>query len=192
MNTRSNRQFYSRLSYSFGNEDPHIERKALNIGPTDKVICITASGDRPLHLLLDEPAEVVAIDLNETQNFLLELKMKAMEQLHFDHYLSFLGGSQDKHRLTKLDSLIPHLSPQGQKFWNGQRRMIAKGVLYQGAVERLCQYLAGTLKFFRKRKSKSFLHSIISMNRNVLSKMSGIVFCGVKALMCFLILQSLA
>ena len=43
--------FFSRLSYSFGNEDWRTEKRALGIRPHDQVLCITASGDRPLNLL---------------------------------------------------------------------------------------------------------------------------------------------
>lgn len=46
--------FFSHLSYSFGNEDHSVERRALNCKKADRVLCITASGDLPLHLLLHE------------------------------------------------------------------------------------------------------------------------------------------
>jgi S-adenosylmethionine-diacylglycerol 3-amino-3-carboxypropyl transferase len=56
--------FYSRLSYSFGNEDWLTEHKALQIQPTDSVLCVTASGDRPLNLLTKELKALVAVDAN--------------------------------------------------------------------------------------------------------------------------------
>ncbi|HKZ00179.1 MAG TPA: DUF3419 family protein, partial [Rhabdochlamydiaceae bacterium] len=65
--------FYSRLSYSFGNEDWITELEALRIKPGDRVVCITASGDRPLHLLLADLGELVSVDANPFQNHLFEL-----------------------------------------------------------------------------------------------------------------------
>ena len=71
-------KFFKRLSYSIGNEDWETEREALSIQADDKVLCITASGDRPLNLLMNECREIVSIDANPVQNYLLELKIMIM------------------------------------------------------------------------------------------------------------------
>ena len=71
--------FFSRLSYSFGNEDWRTEQDALKIKSGDRVVCITGSGDRPLHLLLSEGQEVVSVDANIFQNQLLHLKAAALQ-----------------------------------------------------------------------------------------------------------------
>lgn len=151
---RTNRRFFSRLSYSFGNEDPQVERKALAIKPNDRTLCITASGDRPLHLLLDDCAEVVAIDLNETQNHLLALKAKAMQHLDFEEYISFLGGREDHQRLTKFQLLSPYLDEKERAFWSDNSELIVKGILYQGAVEKICSRIASVLRVLRRKKVK--------------------------------------
>ncbi len=151
---RSNRRFFSRLSYSFGNEDPDVERKALSIKPNDRALCITASGDRPLHLLLDDCAEVVAVDLNETQNHLLALKAKAMEHLDFEQYISFLGGAEDQQRLTKFQLFSSHLDEKERVFWTENSELIVKGILYQGAVEKICSRIASVLRIIRRKKVK--------------------------------------
>ncbi len=67
--------FFSRLSYTWGNEDWNTEREALQIGSQDTVLCITASGDRPLNLLVDDCHRMVAIDANQQQNYLLHLRL---------------------------------------------------------------------------------------------------------------------
>lgn len=155
MESRTKQQpFYSRLSYSFGNEDPNVERKALAIKPNDKVLCITASGDRPLHLLMDECAEVVAVDLNETQNHLLSLKVSAMKHFDYKEYLTFLGGGKDAERLQKLRRLLPHFNDKESRFWNNHRHLITKGVLYQGSLEKMLSLIGYALKVFRGRKIK--------------------------------------
>lgn len=151
---RSNRRFFSRLSYSFGNEDPQVERKALAIKPNDRALCITASGDRPLHLLLDDCAEVIAIDLNETQNHLLALKAKAMQHLDYEQYISFLGGIEDGQRLTKFQLLLPFLNEKERVFWGENSELIVKGILYQGAVEKICSRIAAILRILRRKKVK--------------------------------------
>jgi len=136
--------FYSRLSYSFGNEDWKTEAQALKIQPQDTVLCVTASGDRPLHLLLSECRRLISVDANPLQNALLELKKAALDSLSFEDYLAFLGATPCKHReelLLRIGLPTP--------FSSG---MIRKGILYQGTTERLCNSLAKILSVTRGSK----------------------------------------
>ncbi|MBA2728988.1 MAG: DUF3419 family protein, partial [Parachlamydiaceae bacterium] len=150
--SNAHKPFFSRLSYSFGNEDWRVERKALNIRPTDRVICVTASGDRPLNLLMDPCAELISIDLNETQNFLLSLKVHAMKNLGFKEYLAFLGASNCDRRLENLAHLTPKLEKRSAQFWNQHKLLIQNGVLFQGAIEKWCKRFAGLMNFLRGKK----------------------------------------
>lgn len=129
--------FFSRLSYSLGNEDWATEQEALQIKPQDRILCITASGDRPLNLLLNPCQNLVSIDANKIQNYLLDLKVIAMQQLDYDHYLSFLGVQPDLHRSKKLKALASHMPRESSQFWLKNEKLIEKGILYQGAIERL-------------------------------------------------------
>lgn len=144
--------FYNRLSYSFGNEDWKTERQALRIAPGDRVICITASGDRPLNLLVDDSSELVCIDLNQIQNHLLNLKIAAMKTLDYSDYLAFLGVLPSKHRREMLKKILPFLEKDAGIFWKLRPSMIEEGILYQGALERWAKKIASTISFFRKAK----------------------------------------
>jgi S-adenosylmethionine-diacylglycerol 3-amino-3-carboxypropyl transferase len=55
--------FFNTLNYSSCNEDGLAELKALDISSSDSICCITGSGDRPLHLLLGDPAHILSFDL---------------------------------------------------------------------------------------------------------------------------------
>jgi S-adenosylmethionine-diacylglycerol 3-amino-3-carboxypropyl transferase len=136
-------KFFKRLSYSYGNEDWRSEKEALKV--KGRVLCITASGDRPLHLLLDDCEEVVSIDANPIQNYLLDLKSVAMHELDFEEYLAFLGASAHKNRLQTLQKLSPLLEENAQKYWINHPSMINKGILYQGFTEKQCQNLLAPL-----------------------------------------------
>ncbi len=103
------------------------------------MLSITASGDRPLHLLLDDCHEVVAIDANPIQNYLLNLKCVAMQTLDYDDYIAFLGALPHSHRLNTFQKLTPLLDEQARKYWMGKKKMIHKGILYQGLLEKRCQ-----------------------------------------------------
>lgn len=141
--------YFSRLNYSFGNEDWTAEKRALQIRPKDRVLCITASGDRPLHVLLDDPGQVIAVDGNASQNHLLELKRAALRTLPFEHYLSFLGGSPEDSRLSRFPAVASAMHPSAANYWTKRPKTIAKGVLFQGALERNCVYFSRFLQLLR-------------------------------------------
>lgn len=144
--------FFSRLSYSFGNEDWITEPKALQIEPHHRVLCITASGDRPLHLLLNECHEMVAIDMNQVQNHLLELKKAAMGQFSYADYLAFLGLTPCHHRIKLLNQLLPHLPPETARYWMNNPKVITRGVIYQGACERWARRISYLIRLMRKKE----------------------------------------
>jgi S-adenosylmethionine-diacylglycerol 3-amino-3-carboxypropyl transferase len=146
--------FFSRLSYSLGNEDWRTEQKALAIQPTDDICCITASGDRPLNLLTAYCQSITCVDANPIQNYLLELKKIAIQQLNYIDYLSFLGATPGKNRWVTLQKLLPFMEIQAAAFWAKQKGMIEKGVLYQGATERLTKVVSRFANLFRGRKIK--------------------------------------
>lgn len=145
-------KFYSRLSYSFGNEDSETEHEALQVKPSDNIICVTASGDRPLHLLLKPCNRLVAIDANPIQNYLLELKKTSMQVLDYDEYLRFLGASLCTNRLKTLQKILPELGDQCKEFWSKNHKMISKGVLYQGVIEKIVSKVALSFRLLRGKK----------------------------------------
>lgn len=164
-------KFFSRLSYSLGNEDWQTESDALKIQPLDKILCITASGDRPLNLLMQDCQEIVCIDANPIQNYLLELKIAAMQIFEYEDYLAFLGVKNHKNRLKSFKHLEPLLTPAAKEFWLKHPKMIAKGILYQGAVERLTKVIAlvsGTVR--RKTIKKLFAFTDLKEQQEFVKK----------------------
>ena len=99
------KKFSGRISYSSCNEDSRSELKALHLGAGKRVFCITAGGGRVLNLLHDRPQEIVAVDVNPTQNHLLELKIAAMRALDYEPYLAFLGVRPARDRLKVYQNL---------------------------------------------------------------------------------------
>jgi S-adenosylmethionine-diacylglycerol 3-amino-3-carboxypropyl transferase len=146
------KRFFSLLRYSFGNEDWRTEELALDIQPQDKVLCITASGDRPLNLLSRECQKIVCIDANPVQNYLLQLKVAAMQVLDYQQYLAFLGAIPGRERRKTLELLLPYMESQAAQFWMKHEKMVVKGVLYQGAIERLTYLVAKGFALVRGKK----------------------------------------
>jgi S-adenosylmethionine-diacylglycerol 3-amino-3-carboxypropyl transferase len=144
--------FYSRLNYSFGNEDWRTEQLALKIQPQDHILCVTASGDRPLNLLVDDCRSILSVDANRTQNYLLHLKMAAMRELDSEAYLAFLGAAPHANRKEAFKRIEHQLDCDTRHFWLKHQKAIAKGVIYQGAMERFVKKVAAAISFFRKEK----------------------------------------
>lgn len=144
--------FYSRLSYSFGNEDWKTEQKALRIQPHHRLLCITASGDRPLNLLSQELTELVSIDTNPMQNALFDLKRAALKKLDYSDYLAFLGATPHPNRLKTFSQLEPELSSTSIALWSRHPHKIAQGVLYEGAVEKCLHKVSKALRLLRGDK----------------------------------------
>lgn len=145
------RGFFYTLNYSSCNEDWRTERRALRVGPQDRVLCITGSGDRPLHLLLDKPAAVTAVDLNPCQGFLLQLKMAAMKTLEYEEYVRFLGLKPHDTRVSILRDLNDQMSDEARAYWSDNLQQVEAGVIYQGRWERYYRVLSRVARFMRPR-----------------------------------------
>lgn len=144
--------FYSRLSYSFGNEDWRTEQKALKIKPQDRVVCITASGDRPLNLLSAELRELISIDTNPMQNALFDLKKAAIKRLDYADYISFLGVGSHPNRSQTYSLLEKDLNSASASLWLRNKVKISRGVLYEGAVEKWLKIASRALRPLRGQK----------------------------------------
>ena len=144
--------FYSQLSYSFGNEDWRTEAKALDIKRDSHVVCVTASGDRPLNLLLNECEKITSVDANPSQNHLLELKRSALRTLDFNSYLDFLGVTDDKSKKMMPRKVYEDLPEPTQAFWVRHMKAVENGIIYQGQVERVCQRISKFIKLVRGSK----------------------------------------
>lgn len=143
------KSYYQKINYSSSNEDSSSEIRTLRIRETDRVLCITGSGARPLDLLTAGPAEIVSVDFNPCQNYLLELKIRAIGGLGHQEFLEFVGIKPSSWRIEMYRMLRPRLSEEARHFWDGHSRIILKGVIYQGGWERFFKRLAVVIGFVR-------------------------------------------
>lgn len=146
-------QFTSTLNYSSVNEDWRTEAAALRINESDRVACITGSGDRPLDLLVLDPAEVHAIDFNPAQTHLLALKAAAIRRLSYDDFVTFIGltHGDGKSRSDTWRRLRREVPEACRAFWDERRPLLQKGVLYQGRWERFFRRAALAARMLHKR-----------------------------------------
>lgn len=108
----------SNLIYNTAWEDPRLDRQLMRLDRDSRVVMITSAGCNALDYLLDDPAEIHAVDMNYRQNALLELKQALIRQDDFDTLFEMFGvGSHPAHAAVYGD-VRATLSGPAQKFWD--------------------------------------------------------------------------
>ncbi|KAJ4296978.1 hypothetical protein N0V88_003894 [Collariella sp. IMI 366227] len=111
-------QFNDEYIYAFTWEDSRVDRDLLKLGPDDVVLAITSAGDNILSYAMQSPARIHAIDLNPSQNHLLELKVAAYTALPYEDFWKLFGeGKHPDFRSLLLCKLSPHLSSRAFQYW---------------------------------------------------------------------------
>ncbi len=136
------KSFLETVNYSSCNEDSRSEIKSLRISEKDRILCITGSGARSLDLLTKKPGEIVSIDFNPCQNYLLELKMKAIKFLDYENFLEFSGVRPSVKRREYYEIIRNSLEQDLRSFWDRNIAVIEKGIIYQGRWERYFRLLS--------------------------------------------------
>jgi S-adenosylmethionine-diacylglycerol 3-amino-3-carboxypropyl transferase len=129
--------FTRTLNFTSANEDGASELAALRLGPPDRVLCLTASGARPLDLLLGDPGSVLAIDINPAQNALLALKIAAIRVLSPEDLYAYLGIARCADRAGLHLKVEAALEAPVRAFWRERAAAIQGGVWLSGRWERV-------------------------------------------------------
>ncbi len=143
--------FASTLNFTSANEDGATELAALALKPDDNVLCLAASGARPLDLLLGDPASITSIDINPAQNELLRLKIAAFQALGDEELHAYLGLSSCAHRLELHGRVAAILPPASRDFWEARSGTIRSGVWHSGRWERVLRLGAFGTRLIRRR-----------------------------------------
>src|SRR5687768_17511956 len=102
------------IYYSHVNEDNRVERNLLRSANAATVVAVCGSGERVIALLDEEScSEYHIVDVNPEALFLLEFKLKALENLYVQEYLEFIGHYKvtKEKRIDCFERIIELLSP---------------------------------------------------------------------------------
>ena len=124
-----------RLFFAQVREDPRVELAALRPGPDDEVVVVSSGGCTALSLLAAGAGRVVAVDLNATQNHLVELKTAAAS-LGARDAIAFLGAQPSARRRVTYTSLRDALTAEARRYWDRRASAVDAGVLGVGVSER--------------------------------------------------------
>ncbi|KAI0882252.1 uncharacterized protein GGS22DRAFT_49684 [Annulohypoxylon maeteangense] len=126
-------QFNDEYIYAFTWEDTRVDERILKLNSDDVVLAITSAGDNLLSYALQSPARIHAVDLNPTQNHLLELKVAAFSSLPYEDFWKIFGdGKHPEFRSLLISKMSPHLSSRAFQYWLNNDHIFAqsKGGLY--------------------------------------------------------------
>lgn len=137
-----------RLFFAQVREDPALEIEALAAGADETVVVVSSGGCTALSLLAAGAGHVVAVDLNQSQNNIVELKLAAISELDVGDATRFLGGwpAGVDWRWSTYQRLRPRLTPTAQAYWDARRRQITAGVITGGVSER---FIGGVMRVVR-------------------------------------------
>ncbi|KAJ9152005.1 3-amino-3-carboxypropyl transferase [Pleurostoma richardsiae] len=111
-------QFNDEYIYAFTWEDSRVDARILNLKSDDVVLAITSAGDNILSYATQSPARIHAVDLNPTQNHLLELKVASYIALPYEDFWMIFGeGKHPGFRSLLISRLSPHLSSRAFQYW---------------------------------------------------------------------------
>jgi S-adenosylmethionine-diacylglycerol 3-amino-3-carboxypropyl transferase len=130
-----------RLFFAQVREDPCAELAALHPGPDDSVVVVSSGGCTALSLLAGGAGRVAAVDMNATQNHLVELKAAATV-LGPSAAVAFLGALPSAARRGTYAVLRDMLTPAARRYWDRRPAVVEAGVLRAGVSER---FIAGVV-----------------------------------------------
>ncbi len=130
-----NRANFTIIRYANCWEDADILVKALSIKQGGNFLSIASGGDNSFALLVNNPSQVLAIDLNPSQLACVELKKEAFRTLSHREVLQFLGVLPCDERKAVYSQLRTKLSTDAKGFWDQHLDFIEKGIIHVGKFE---------------------------------------------------------
>jgi S-adenosylmethionine-diacylglycerol 3-amino-3-carboxypropyl transferase len=121
------------LVYNACWEDPRLDREMLGIRPDSRLVMITSAGCNALDYLLDDPAEIRAVDMNPRQNALLQLKIAAIRAGDFADLFGLFGrGVQPDFKRLLREKLDSDLHPYASRYWRAKHYYFKSSPLNPG------------------------------------------------------------
>ncbi|GAO15240.1 hypothetical protein UVI_02006710 [Ustilaginoidea virens] len=162
-------QFNDEYIYAFTWEDARVDERILRLGPEDKVLAISSAGDNILSYLAQSPARVHAVDLNPTQNHLLELKAACYTALTYEDFWKIFGrGKHAGFRDLLINKLSPHLSSRAFQFWLSKADVFqnkrSRGLYDTGGSRHAIRAMRWVCRLFGLRSSVSRLLEAKTLN----------------------------
>ncbi len=126
-------------------EDADILLEGLKPSPGSRILSVGSAGDNSFSLLATNPALVVAVDVNNVQLYLLELKKTSIQQLPYEQLLAFLGFNPCKVREELFNDIKKDLTDACRCYWENNILQIKNGVISEGKFEKYLQLFSSKI-----------------------------------------------
>jgi S-adenosylmethionine-diacylglycerol 3-amino-3-carboxypropyl transferase len=138
-----------RLYFAQVREDPLLEIEALEPSADDSIVVVGSGGCTALSLLAVGAGHVTAVDLNRTQNHLIELKVAAAS-LPWSATLAIVGARRAsvRDRREAYRECRSLLGAEARAYWDARPSHVEKGVLNVGVTERFIRAIVLALETF--------------------------------------------
>jgi S-adenosylmethionine-diacylglycerol 3-amino-3-carboxypropyl transferase len=119
-------------------------------------VVVSSGGCTALSLLAAGAGHVTAVDLNASQNHLVELKVAALRWLTMPEIMSFFGVARGTHerRVRTYRTIRPHLSERAAEFWDTHEGLLGRGALACGVSEQFISVVVKVVKLFIHSRRK--------------------------------------
>ena len=135
----------SRISYSQTWEDTDNLRQALKVDERSRVLTVTSGGGAAFSLLCDNPQSLTSVDCNIAQTHLAMLISQAAIFFSYENFLSFIGITDSPNRVCQFNKILPLLTPESINFWEKRQKIINKGIIHCGKLERYFRFFGSRL-----------------------------------------------
>ncbi len=135
---------FSQIRYTQCWEDADLLLEGLSIQPGERCLSIASAGDNAIAMLLADPAQVVAVDLNPSQLHCVALRVSAYRTLEYNELLELYGSRPSERRESLYQKCRPSLSEEAMRFWDSHLGSIRQGLGSAGKFE-------SYFELFRKR-----------------------------------------
>jgi len=139
-----------RLYFAQVREDSSLEVEALRPAPGGTIVVVSSGGCTALSLAAAGAGRVVAVDLNRSQNHLVELKLAAVRSLERATTLALLGATPTsaRARAATYRTLRDALTPAARAYWDTHTDALGSGLLNAGVTERFIRAVVTALRVF--------------------------------------------
>ena len=145
-----------RLYFAQVREDALLELEAFAGRMDGEIAVVSSGGCIALSLAAAGASHVTGVDLNRTQNHVVELKAAVVASAEPGQALAFLGGTAAPaaERLAQYPAYRAALSDGAAGYWDAHQPALGRGVLTAGVSERLIGGIAWVIRHAAHPRSR--------------------------------------
>ena len=133
------------IRYSQVWEDHLLLERGLGINSSDRILSIASAGCNALAMLLCEPEQVVAVDLNPTQTAIVHLKKVAIQRLDYDDFVVLMGAGDGGAPVDLYSAIKSELPVEVREYWDRNHAILESGLIAAGRLEGYFKLLSTSL-----------------------------------------------